>query len=157
MADRVPMTTQGHALLREELKRLKEEVRHKLAQEIGRARELGDLSENAEYHAAKEKQGQVEAQIRQMEDRLGRAEVVDVGKLSGSKVLFGATVTVEDEDGERQVLQIVGTEEADPRHGRISYESPVARGLIGKEEGDTARIQTPKGPKELEIIKVEFI
>jgi len=157
MADRVPMTTQGQALLREELKRLKEEVRHKLAQEIGRARELGDLSENAEYHAAKEKQGQVEAQIRDMEDRLGRAEVVDVRKLSGSTVLFGATVTVEDGDGERQVLQIVGTEEADPKHGKISYESPVARGLIGKEEGDTARIQTPRGPKELEVIKVEFI
>jgi transcription elongation factor GreA len=151
------MTTQGQALLREELKRLKEEVRHKLAQEIGRARELGDLSENAEYHAAKEKQGQVEAQIRQMEDRLGRAEVVEVSKLSGSKVLFGATVTVEDEDGERQVLQIVGAEEADPKNGKISLESPVARGLIGKEQGDTARIQTPRGPKELEVIKVEFI
>ena len=157
MADRVPMTTQGHARLREELKRLKEEVRHKLAQEIGRARELGDLSENAEYHAAKEKQGQVEAQIRHMEDRLGRAEVVEVSKLSGSKVLFGATVTVEDEDGERQVLQIVGAEEADPKNGKISLESPVARGLIGKEQGDTARIQTPRGPKELEVIKVEFI
>ncbi|OGP60163.1 MAG: transcription elongation factor GreA [Deltaproteobacteria bacterium RBG_13_61_14] len=157
MADRVPMTTQGRAMLREELKRLKEDVRHKLAQEIGRARELGDLTENAEYHAAKEKQGQVEAQIRDMENRLGRAEVVDVSKLRGSKVLFGATVTVEDEDGERQVLQIVGAEEADPKAGKISYESPVARGLIGKEEGDTARIQTPRGPKELEVIKVEFI
>ena len=157
MVDRVPMTTRGHARLREELKRLKEDVRHQLAQEIGKARELGDISENAEYHAAKEKQGQVEAQIRDMEDRLSRAEVVEVSKLSGSRVLFGATVTVEDESGEKIVYQIVGAEESDPKAGKISYESPVARGLIGKAEGDTAKIQTPRGLKELEILKVEFI
>jgi transcription elongation factor GreA len=157
MVNRVPMTTKGHAKLREELRRLKEEVRHKLSQEIGRAREMGDLSENAEYHAAKEKQGQVEAQIRDMEDRFSRAEVVEVGKLSGSRVLFGATVTVEDGDGEKAVYQIVGTEEADPKAGKISFESPIARGLIGKEKGDTVQIKTPRGVKELEIVKVEFL
>lgn len=151
------MTAGGYARLKDELRRLKEEVRPRLSEEIRKARELGDLSENAEYHAAKEKQGQVEAQIRHLEDRLGRAEVVEVSKLRGSRVVFGATVTVEDENGERQVLQIVGAEEADPKNGKISYESPVARGLIRKEEGDTARIQTPKGMKELEVIKVEFI
>jgi len=157
MVIRVPMTTRGYAKLREELRRLKEDVRQKLSQEIGKARELGDLSENAEYHAAKEKQGQVEAQIRDMEDRLSRAEVVDVSKLSGSRVVFGATVTVEDGDGEKAVYQIVGVEEADPKAGKISFESPIARGLIGKEEGDTAQIKAPRGLKELEILKVEFI
>ena len=156
MADRVPMTMQGHARLREELNRLKGEVRIQLSKEIGKARELGDLSENAEYHAAKEKQGQVEAQIRHLESQLGKAEVVDTSKLRGSRVMFGATVTVED-DGNEQVFQIVGADEADAKNGKISFLSPVARGLIGKEEGDTAKIQTPRGLKELEIVKVVFV
>jgi transcription elongation factor GreA len=160
MADssaKVPMTNQGHQSLMEELRRLKTVERPKNVQEIEEARGHGDLSENAEFHAAKERQSLLDVQIRDIEDRLARAQVIDVSTLSGDKVVFGATVTLSDQDsGEELVYQIVGDHEAEPKNGKVSISSPIARGLIGKCEGDEAEVRTPTGVRTFEILRVEF-
>jgi len=151
------MTAEGHAALEAELKNLKSVERPAVIKAIAEARDHGDLSENAEYHAAKEKQGFIEGRVMELEDMLGRAEVIDPKSLSGSTVKFGATVTVVDEDTEKEaVYKIVGDHEADVAKGRISISSPIARGLIGKEEGDVVEVNTPGGGRSWEILKVEF-
>jgi len=159
MADAsVPMTVKGHQRLLEELKRLKTVERPKNVREIEEARGHGDLSENAEFHAAKERQSLLDVQIRDIEDKLARAQVIDVSKLSGDKVVFGATVSLADSDtGDKVVYQIVGDHEAEPKNGKISISSPVARALIGKSEGDEVQVRTPTGVRTLEILSVEYI
>jgi transcription elongation factor GreA len=142
----------------EELKRLKSVERPRNVREIEEARGHGDLSENAEFHAAKERQSLLDLQIRDIEDKLARAQVIDVSKLSGDKVVFGATVALVDGDtGDKMVYQIVGDHEAEPKNGKISISSPVARALIGKSEGDEVQVRTPTGVRSLEILRVEFI
>ena len=151
LMDRVPMTPEGHAFLSSELAALKTE-RPKISREIGIAREHGDLKENAEYHAAKEKQGLTEARIAEIEDRLARAEVIDPSTLSGDRVAFGAMVKLEDMDAEKVVTyRLVGPDESDLKQGKISITSPVARALVGKEIGDEVRVQTPGGIRTYEI------
>jgi transcription elongation factor GreA len=159
MADaRMPMTRAGLARLKSELKRLKYAERPKIVKEIAEARSHGDLSENAEYHAAKDKQSHLEGRIAQVEDWIARAEVIDVSKLSGDRVVFGATVRVADaESGDETSYQIVGELEADLKKNRISVTSPIARALIGRTEGDTARVRSPGGEREYEIVSVEFV
>jgi transcription elongation factor GreA len=155
--DKVPMTTAGYAALEEELKRRQQIERPRIIQAIAEARSHGDLSENAEYHAAKEAQGHNEGRIAELEDRLSRAEVIDVSKLSGTSVMFGATVTLVDEDTEEQKrYQIVGENEADVRSGKVSITSPIARALIGKKIGDTVEVNTPGGGKSYEVLNVAF-
>lgn len=155
--DRVPMTIEGLKRLEEELHRLKSEERPRIIQAIAEARAHGDLSENAEYHAAKEAQGLNEAKVAELEDRISRADVVDTSKLSGSTVKFGATVTLVDEDTEEKVkYKIVGDFEANLREGKISISSPIARALIGKAKGETCEVNTPKGARSFEILKVEW-
>lgn len=155
---RVPMTCQGYQRLMEELKRLKGVERPKLVREIEEARGHGDLSENAEFHAAKERQSLLDVQIREIEDRLARAQVIEVSRLSGDKVVFGATVTLADGDtGDKVVYQIVGDHEAEPKNGKISISSPVARALIGKSEGDEVQVRTPTGIRTFEILHLDFI
>lgn len=153
---RVPMTQKGYQFLMEELKRLKSVERPKVVREIEEAREHGDLSENAEFHAAKDRQSLLDVQIREIEDRMARAQVIDVSKLSGDKVVFGATVSLVDGNGEKVVYQIVGDHEAEPKQGRISISSPVARALIGKCEGDEVEVRTPTGVRTFEILSLEF-
>jgi transcription elongation factor GreA len=156
MIDKVPMTPAGAQKLRDELVRLKEE-RPKISREIGVARDHGDLSENAEYHAAKERQGLVEARIKDIEDKLSRAEVIDPSKLSGDLVRFGATVTVTNLDtDEPQTFRIVGADEADVASGTISVSAPLARALIGKSIGDEIVVNLPGGTRRYEIGAVEF-
>jgi transcription elongation factor GreA len=156
MVDKVPMTPNGAQKLREELTRLKEE-RPKISRDIGIAREHGDLSENAEYHAAKERQGLVEARIKDIEDKLARAEVIDPQKLSGDRVRFGATVMVTNLDTEEETrYQIVGADEADVNHGLISISAPLARALIGKSVGDEVVVQLPSGTRRYEIGSIDF-
>lgn len=155
--DRVPMTIAGYKSLEEELQRLKAVERPRIIAAISEARAHGDLSENAEYHAAKEAQGLNEGRIAELEDQLSRAEVIDVSKLGGSKIKFGATVSLVDEDTEEEkVYQIVGQSEADVKSGKISITSPIARALIGKEAGDAIEVNAPGGGKSYEILKVEF-
>lgn len=155
---RVPMTYRGYQRLMEELKRLKGVERPKLVREVEEARGHGDLSENAEFHAAKERHSLLEAQIRDIEDRLARAQVIEVSKLSGDRVVFGATVTLADGDtGDKVVYQIVGDHEAEPKNGKISISSPVARALIGKSEGDEVQVRTPTGIRTFEILSLDFI
>ncbi|MBI3058040.1 MAG: transcription elongation factor GreA [Deltaproteobacteria bacterium] len=155
---RVPMTYQGYQRLLEELKRLKSVERPKLVQEIEEARGHGDISENAEFHAAKDRQSLLDVQIREIEDRLARSQVIEVSKLSGDKVVFGATVTLADGDtGDKVVYQIVGDHEAEPKNGKISISSPVARALIGKCEGDEVQVRTPTGVRTFEILGLDFI
>jgi len=155
---RVPMTHQGHQRLLEEIKRLKSVERPKLVQEIEEARDHGDISENAEFHAAKDRQALLDVQIREIEDRLARAQVIEVSKLSGDKVVFGATVTLADGDtGDKMIYQIVGDHEAEPKNGKISISSPIARALIGKCEGDEVQVQTPTGIRNFEILRLDFI
>jgi len=155
--ERIPMTAEGHAALEAELKQLKSVERHAVIKAISEAREHGDLSENAEYHAAKEKQSFIEGRVIELEAMLGLAEVIDPKTLSGSTVKFGATVTVVDEDTDKEaVYKIVGDQEADVALGKISISSPIARGLIGKEEGDVVEVNTPGGGRSWEILKVEF-
>jgi transcription elongation factor GreA len=157
MTQRIPMTVVGLQKLREELKRLKEIERPRVIQAIAEARGHGDLSENAEYHAAKERQSFIEGRIREVEGKLAMAQVIDPATLSGERVVFGATVTLSDtESGEEVTYTIVGQDEADIRMGTISINSPIARALIGKEIGDTARVQAPKGAREYEIVDVRF-
>lgn len=152
-----PMTPEGARKLREELVRLKEE-RPKISRDIEVAREHGDLSENAEYHAAKERQGMVEARIKDLEDKLSRAEIIDPSKLSGTKVRFGATVTLINVATDEEVTyRIVGAEESDLNQGSISISAPLARALIGKEVGDEVTVQLPVGQRKYEISTVEFV
>ena len=155
--EKVPMTVEGFKKLEAELHRLKVEERPRIIQQIADAREHGDLAENAEYHAAKEAQGLNEAKVAELEDKLGRAEVIDTSKLSGNTVKFGATVTLEDEDsGDKVKYMIVGEHEANVREGKISIASPIARALIGKGKGDSAEVTTPRGSRSYEILKIEY-
>ena len=155
--EKVPMTAGGLSPLQEELKRLKSKDRRAVIKAISEAREHGDLSENAEYHAAKERQGFIEGRIQELEDVISRADVIDVLKLSGSVVKFGATVTFADEDtDEETTYQIVGPYEADLAKIRISVQSPIARALIGKTVGYTTEVRAPGGIKSYEIINVTF-
>lgn len=152
------MTAEGHQALDEELKHLKTVERPAVIQAIAEAREHGDLSENAEYHAAKERQGWIEGRVAELEDKLARAQVIDVSRLSGDVVKFGATVTVLDEDTEEEATyKIVGDDEADVKSGKISLSSPIARSLINKEVGDVAEFNAPAGVKSFEILKVEWV
>jgi transcription elongation factor GreA len=156
--EKVPMTVEGYQTLDEDLKRLKTIERPAVIAAIAEARAHGDLSENAEYHAAKERQGWIEGQIADIEDKMARAQVIDVSKLSGAQVKFGATVSVIDEDTEEKArYQIVGEHEADVKQGRVSITSPIARAMIGKESGETVEVNTPNGVKAYEITKVEWV
>ena len=156
-ADKVPMLAEGHCKLSDQVKHLKSVERPEIVQAIEDARAHGDLSENAEYHAAKERQGQVEATIADIEDQLSRAIVIDPTTLSGKKVVFGATVTLIDEDDKKVRYQLVGQVEANARDGRISYNSPLGRALIGREVGEEVEVSTPSGDRYYEIEKVEFV
>ena len=156
-SEKVPMLAEGHRQLNDELKRLKIEERPAVIEAIEEARAHGDLSENAEYHAAKERQGQIEATIADLEDRLSRAMVIDPTTLSGDKIVFGATVTLLDEDEKKVKYQLVGQTEADARVGRISYNSPLGRALIGRQKGDEVEVTTPSGDKYYEVAKIEFV
>jgi transcription elongation factor GreA len=156
-SDKVPMLEEGHRQIQDELRRLKIEERPSIIEAIEVARAHGDLSENAEYHAAKERQGHVEATIAELEDRLSRAMVIDPTTLSGDKIVFGATVTLIDEDDKKVKYQLVGQQEADARVGRISYNSPLGRALIGRQKGDEVEVTTPSGDKYYEVAKIEFV
>lgn len=151
------MTARGFIRLQEELKHLKSVERPAVIKAIAEAREHGDLSENAEYHAARERQSFIEGRVMELEDKISRAEVIDVSKLSGNAVKFGATVTLADEDTDEEVTyQIVGQDESDIKAGFISITSPLARALIGKQVGDTVEVTTPGGSKSYEIVKIAF-
>jgi transcription elongation factor GreA len=154
----IPLTRRGAELLKTELHRLKTVERHAVIQAIAEARAQGDLSENAEYDAAKDKQGFVEGRIKELEAKLAAAQVIDPASLdAGGKVVFGATVVLEDEDSGQQVTyQIVGDDEADLKQGLISISSPIARALIGKEQGDVAEVQAPGGLRHWEIVEVRY-
>lgn len=156
--NRVPLTVRGAELLREELKRLKSQDRPQVVAAIAEARAHGDLKENAEYHAAKEQQGFIEARIREIEAKLSRAEIIDVAKLNrNGRVVFGVTVVVADVDnGEEQTYQIVGEDEANIKEHRISVSSPLSRALIGRSEGDEVHVATPGGERDLEIVEVRY-
>jgi transcription elongation factor GreA len=155
--DKVPMTVEGHAELEKELQHRKSVERPRIIQAIAEARAHGDLSENAEYHAAKESQGLNEARVSDLEDKLSRADVIDVSKLSGDRVVFGATVELIDDDTEEEVTyKIVGEYEADVKAGKVSVTSPIARALIGKRVGDVAEVNTPRGSKSYEVMKISF-
>lgn len=156
--EKIPMTAAGHAALESELKRRTSEERPRIIEQIAEARGHGDLSENAEYHAAKEAHGHNEGRIIELEDQLSRAEIIDVSKLTGSKTIkFGATVTLVDEDTEeKKKYQIVGDVEADVKDGKISISSPISRALIGKAKGDTVEVAAPGGARSYEIIDVKY-
>jgi len=158
MADKFPMTPAGNAWMKKQLNKLKNVDRPANARAIEVARGHGDLSENADYSAAKEEQGMIEAKIREFEAKLALAEVIDPARMSGEKVMFGATVTIEDtENGDELRYTIVGEHEANIKKGKISIGAPVARALIGKSVGDAVAITTPKGKRELEVVKVEWL
>ncbi|AWM86314.1 transcription elongation factor GreA [Microvirga sp. 17 mud 1-3] len=155
--DKVPLTIKGFAALEEELKHRQQVERPRIIQAIAEARALGDLSENAEYHAAKEAQSLNEGRILELESLISRAEVIDIAKLSGDRIKFGATVKLVDEDTEEEkTYQIVGDPEADVRSGRVSISSPIARALMGKTVGDTVEVTTPGGGKSYEVVGVRF-
>ena len=155
--DKIPLTRAGAARLEAEMKRLKTEERPAIIRAIAEAREHGDLSENAEYHSAREKQGFIEGRIKELESVLGRADVIDPAKQSGA-IKFGATVTIVDEDtDEEKVYQIVGEPEADLESGRLNMNAPIARALIGKEEGDSVEVRTPRGERSYEVTKVVYV
>ena len=155
--EKIPMTAEGYQALDAELKRLKTQERPTIIAAIAEARGHGDLSENAEYHAAKERQAFIETRVAEIEDRIARAQVIDVSKLSGKQVKFGATVNLIDEDsGDKAKYKIVGEDESDVKAGKISITSPIARALIGKEEGDVVEVMAPGGAKSYEIVKVKF-
>ncbi len=156
--ERIPMTAGGYKALEDEINHLKSVERPSVIKMIAEARAHGDLSENAEYHAAKERQAFIEGRVIELEDMIGRADVIDVSKLSGDTVKFGATVTLVDEDtDEERKYQIVGDMEADAKKGRISISSPIARALIGKSVGDTVEVAAPGGARSYEILKVAFL
>ena len=155
--EKIPMTAAGYSVLENELKHRQQVERPRIIQQITEARTHGDLSENAEYHAAKEQQSLNEGRIAELEDKLARAEVIDVSKLSGDTIKFGATVTLIDEDtNKKAVWQIVGEPEADAKKGRISITSPLARALVGKKKGASVEVLTPSGAKAYEVLKVEW-
>ena len=155
--EKIPMTAAGYSVLETELKHRQQVERPRIIQQITDARTHGDLSENAEYHAAKESQSLNEGRIAELEDKIGRAEIIDPAKLSGTTVKFGATVTLEDEDsGEKVKYKIVGEHEANVRDGKISIVSPIARALIGKSKGDSAEVTTPRGTRSYEVLKIEY-
>jgi transcription elongation factor GreA len=156
---RVPITARGAEALRVELRKLKSEDRPNVIKAIAEARAHGDLSENAEYHAAREQQGFIEGRIQELEGKLGNAEIIDVTQMENTgKVIFGATIDLEDEDsGAKQTYQIVGEDEADIKGGRISVGSPIARALVGKSEGDSVEVTTPGGKRSYEIIAVRYV
>ena len=157
MMDKVPMTSLGYAALTDELKHRQSVDRPRIIEHIAEARSHGDLSENAEYHAAKEEQSHNEGRIAELEDKLARADVIDISKLSGETIKFGATVTLVDEDTEKKVVyQIVGEVEADIKKGKISIASPLARALIGKKKGTSVEVNTPGGGKAYEVTKIEW-
>ena len=154
---KIPMTSDGFSRLQDELKRLKTVDRPAIIRQIAEARTHGDISENAEYHAARERQSFIEGRVIELEDKIARAEIIDVSKLSGKVVKFGATVTLEDEETEEKtVYQIVGEDEADISKGRLSVTSPLARALIGKSIGDSVEVTTPRGAKSYEVVAVAF-
>lgn len=154
--EKIPLTRAGHTALNEELKKLKSVERPAVIRAIAEAREHGDLSENAEYHAAREKQSFIEGRVKELEGILSRAEIIDSSKLSGT-IKFGATVTLVDEDtNEEKTYQIVGEPEADIEAGRLNIKSPLARALIGKDEGDSVEVRTPGGEKSYEILKIQY-
>ena len=158
MVEKLPITAAGYAALDEELRRRQQIERPRIIQQIAEARSHGDLSENAEYHAAKEQQSLNEGRIVELEDKLARADIIDVSKLGGSTIKFGATVTLVDEDtDEERRYQIVGETEADVKSGRVSITSPIARALIGKTVGDTVEVNAPGGGKSYEILKIAFV
>jgi transcription elongation factor GreA len=153
-----PMTSTGFASLEEELKQLRTVERLAVARALSEARDMGDISENAEYHAAKERQSFVEARMAQIGEKLRQAEIIDVAKLSGKEVKFGATVRLSDEDtGERHTYQIVGVDEADIKSGRVSVTAPIARSLIGRKKGESFEVTTPRGSKSYKIITVKYV
>jgi transcription elongation factor GreA len=155
--DKIPMTAAGYTLLEQELKHCQQVERPRIIQQITDARSHGDLSENAEYHAAKETQSHNEGRIAELEDKLARAEVIDVSKLSGETIKFGATVTLIDEDtDEKKIWQLVGEPEADAKKGKISITSPLARALLGKKKGSNIEVVAPGGAKAYEVVKVEW-
>ena len=155
--EKVPITNKGYAALEEELKHRQQVERPRIIQAISEARALGDLSENAEYHAAKEAQSLNEGRIMELESLIARAEIIDLTKLSGESIMFGATVKLVDEDTEEEkTYQIVGEPEADVRSGRVSITSPIARALMGKKVGDTVEVSTPGGGKSYEVVAVRF-
>ena len=156
-ADKVPMLAEGHRKLNEQVRHLKMIERPEVVQAIEDARAHGDLSENAEYHAAKERQGQIEATIADIEDQLSRAMVIDPSTLSGDKIVFGATVTLTDEDDKKVRYQLVGQVEADAKDGKISYNSPLGRALIGRHVGEEVEVSTPSGDRYYQIKKIEFV
>lgn len=157
MSEKLPITADGLARLQEELRHLKNTARPEVIKAIALAREHGDLSENAEYHAARERQSFIEGRVGELEDKVSRAEVIDVSSLSGTTVMFGATVKLADEDtNEKLTYQLVGDDEADIRQGRLSISAPLSRALIGKEIGDSVEVSTPKGEKGYEIISVAY-
>ncbi len=158
MNDRIPMTAEGYQRLEVELKHLRQVERPDIIRAIAEAREHGDLSENAEYHAARERQSFIEGRIGELEEKISRAEVIDPSKLGGKTVKFGATVTVIDEDtDEKNTYQIVGEDEADVAKGKLAITAPISRALIGKAVGDSVEVRTPKGEKAYEIVKVKFV
>jgi transcription elongation factor GreA len=155
--NKIPMTAEGYDRLREELKRLKTVDRPAVIRAIAEAREHGDLAENAEYHSARDRQSFIEGRLAEIEDKIARAEVIDVSKLSGSIIKFGAKVTLADEEtDEEQTFQIVGEDEADISQGRLSVTSPLARALIGKQTGESVEVATPRGAKSYEVVTVGF-
>jgi transcription elongation factor GreA len=155
--EKIPMTAEGYTTLETELKHCQQVERPRIIQQITDARTHGDLSENAEYHAAKEMQSHNEGRIAELEDKLARAEVIDVSKLSGDTIKFGATVTLVDEDtAKKMVWQIVGEPEADAKKGKISITSPLARALVGKKKGAQVEVVTPGGAKAYEVVKLEW-
>ena len=157
MSDNVPMTATGLSQLEEELKHLKSAARPEAIRAIAQAREHGDLSENAEYHAARERQSFIEGRVLELEDKIARSVVIDVSSLSGDTVKFGAKVTVVDEDtDEKLTYQLVGEMEADVKQGRLAIPAPLARALIGKQVGDSVDVSTPKGEKVYEVLKIKF-
>ncbi len=155
--DKVPMTSDGYARLDAELRRLKSTERPEIIRSIAEAREHGDLSENAEYHAARERQAFVEGRVADLEDIIRRAEIIDVSKLSGKNVKFGAAVTLSDEDtGEKRTFQLVGEHESDVDAGRLSINSPLARAVIGRTIGDSVEVTTPRGIRSFEVTSVSY-
>jgi transcription elongation factor GreA len=156
--ERIPMTAAGHKVLEDEVAHLKSVERHAIIKQIAEARAHGDLSENAEYHAAKERQSFIEGRVMDLEDKLSRAEIIDISKLSGKTVTFGATVTLADEEhGSKVKYQIVGDLEADLKNRKVSISSPIARALIGRAVGDTVEVRAPGGARSYEVLKIQFV
>ena len=155
--EKFPLTRPGYESLQEELRHLKRIERPEVIKAIEEARKHGDLSENAEYHAAREKQGFIEGRIKELEFKIGRAEIIDVSKLSGDTVKFGATIKIVDEDtDEEKTFQVVGEEESDITKGKLSVASPLAKALIGKKKGDSVEVKAPKGSRYYEILTIKF-